>query len=284
MSRNFLLLLARYFFLLFTLSASLGILSFLHEAWQGNAYTLSRPLILLVVGVDQDVGGADNRRADVIALLFADISSGTLRLLSIPRDTYTRIKGNGFGRLNATYGRGGIPLLKTTLEILLERKVDKYLVLNFEAFRKAVDLVGGVEIYVDKDMKYEDTAQNLSCSLPAGRYVLHGEQALCYVRYRLDPMGDIDRIHRQQKLIRALAMKVRSHHSFYQLSRWYMELRKEIKTDADLREIFWLYRTLSRMKEGGLKADLLPGKPVKPYWKPDVLESRKLMSQLSRLG
>jgi len=284
MSRVFLFHLVPYFLLLFILSTSLGILSFLYEAWQRNEYTLSRPLILLVVGVDQGVEGSDKRRADVIALFFADISSGTLRLLSIPRDTYTHIKGDGFGRLNSTYGRGGIPLLKATLELLLEHKVDKYLVLNFEAFRKAVDLVGGVETFVDKDMNYEDRAQNFSCSLPAGRYVLHGEQALCYVRYRLDPMGDIDRIHRQQKLIRALAMKLRNQTSFYQLTRWYVELRKEIKTDAGLSEIFWLYHTLSRMKEGGLEVFLLPGKPVKPYWKPDVLESRKLMSQLSRLG
>ena len=79
---------------------------------------------------------------------------------------------------------------------------------DYEGFEKVIDALGGVEIEVEKPLKYVDRAQDLYIDIPAGKQLLDGEKALQYVRFRYDPLGDIGRIKRQQEFLQALLSKV----------------------------------------------------------------------------
>ena len=101
-----------------------------------------------------------------------------------------------------------------TVENFLGVDIDYYIETDFAGFSRIIDTLGGVEIDVDTDMFYVDTAQDLYIDIKAGRQVLDGETALQYVRYR-DRLGDValvnphyevydGRVERQRKFLMAV--------------------------------------------------------------------------------
>jgi cell division protein FtsZ len=73
-----------------------------------------------------------------------------------------------------------------------------------QAIEKLVDALGGVTVYVPKDMKYQDDSQHLYINLKEGKQHLDGDKTLQLLRFRKDNLGDIGRIQRQQMVTRAL--------------------------------------------------------------------------------
>lgn len=275
MSRSFLLEFLRFCLVILILSLGAGVLSFLYDAWNRNEFMLDRPLVVLVVGVDGHAKGTRGR-SDSITLAFLDYRRHSLSLLAIPRDTYTEVPGAGTTRINASYAQGGIRLLTEAVERLLGRKIDRYIILDFGAFQKAVDLVGGVEITVDHDMDYEDHAQNLSIHIKKGPQRMDGETALEYARFRVERGGDIDRIRNQRKLLKALLDKLLDFHNLARLPGWYRALRPYLNTDVDPEDLYVFTSILSGTPES-IQMKTLPGTFAPPYWRPDVVESRKLV-------
>ncbi|MGH8103594.1 MAG: LCP family protein, partial [bacterium] len=264
MNRSLLLEFLR--FCLFTLALSLGLctLSFLYDAWQKPEFVRRRPLVVLFVGTDSP-GTAARGRADSITLAFLDFRKSTLALLSVPRDAYTDVVGAGFTRINASYAKGGVPLLTDTLQRLLARRIDRFLVLDFKAFEKAADLVGGVDITVDKDLDYEDRAQGLVIHIKKGRQHMDGHTALMFARFRMDRGGDMDRIRNQQKLIRTLAAQTLDLHNLYRLPGWYRQLRPYVQTNVDPQDLY-IFISLFSMNPEAMVLKTLPGSFASPYW------------------
>ena len=89
-------------------------------------------------------------------LTFIDPSRHTISMVSIPRDSLVDIPGHGLDRINDASVLGGDGLTKKAVTELTGIKVDHFAVVNFEGFVKLVDLLGGVEINVDKKMRYAD--------------------------------------------------------------------------------------------------------------------------------
>ena len=88
-------------------------------------------------------------------LLSIDPKIDKVRLLSIPRDTYYKIKGFDNYRMNAAYSRGGIDLQVESVEDLMGIKIDHYVTVNYEAVKEIVDAIGGIEMYTP-EYKYKD--------------------------------------------------------------------------------------------------------------------------------
>ena len=131
-------------------------------------------------------------RTDTIMLVGFNPRTGDAGVLSIPRDTRVEIPGRpGFHRINVAYALGGPRLLMRTVEELLGVDVHHYVTINFSGFERFIDALGGVEVEIQRPMRYDDFAQGLHIDLPAGRQVLNGRQALHYVRYRADGLGDV---------------------------------------------------------------------------------------------
>ena len=88
--------------------------------------------------------------------------------------------------------------------------MDSVIVLDFDAFQKLVDLIGGVDIYVEKNLKYTDRAGGLFINIKKGNQHLDGYNAMCFVRYRHGD-DDFHRQARQQRFLMALKSQVLRH-------------------------------------------------------------------------
>ncbi len=152
-------------------------------------------LNLLLLGCDEDRAPGGKKilrqyaRSDMMLLTRLDFAHNRITGVSIPRDTLAELPGYRSMRINAFHSIGGKDLAKQAVEALLDVPIDKVVVLNYKAFQEMVDLVGGVDIYVNKPLKYTDRAGGLFINLKPGRQVLKGYDAMCFVRYR---HGDSD--------------------------------------------------------------------------------------------
>lgn len=177
---------------------------------------IRRPTNILILGTDitfdKNTGEpipATDGRTDSILLLHIDPARYKVNILSIPRDSFVAVPGYGLQKINAANVLGGINLIKETVAGLTGIKIDYFIEINPYAIVKLVDLIGGLKLYVEKDMYYVDRAQNLNINLKQGWHRLSGKEAQGFIRFRHDFMGDLGRIERQQifleTLFRALA-------------------------------------------------------------------------------
>ena len=156
---------------------------------------------ILVVGIDNVEG---THRSDTMAVLHLNQHQSTVRALSIPRDTRVTIPGVGVSKMNHAYAHGGIDLLKTTVSEFLSIPIHSYLTVNSQGLIRMIDAIGGIQVTIPNDMKYNDYAGNLHINFSKGRNQLTGDELLKYLRFRNDKRGDIGRIDRQQAVVRGL--------------------------------------------------------------------------------
>lgn len=150
-------------------------------------------------------GDIGSSRTDTIMLLHIP-TSGQPTLISIPRDSYVNIPGQGKNKINAAFTIGGPQLLTQTVEQTTGLRIDHYAEIGFGGFAGMVDAVGSVEICVDEPIA-DDV---ISLYLDAGCQKMDGPTALSYVRTRATPLGDLDRVERQRKFFAALMKKTTS--------------------------------------------------------------------------
>lgn len=244
-----------------------------------------RPINVLILGTDrtydydgQPMGGP--ARADVIMLASFNPRSNTTHLISIPRDTRTRIPGHGTNKINASHTYGGQDLTRRTVQDLLGVPIDRYAEVDFQAFVRIVDAIGGVEIDVDKDMQYEDRAGNLKVDIRKGKQVLDGTKALEYVRYRADALGDISRVRRQQVLLKALAQEATRPGNLWKAPEIVGLLKEYVRTDMSHRDTASIGWFLVRTR-GKLVSETLPGEFSPLYWIPDGKAIDELVRSIS---
>lgn len=158
---------------------------------------------ILVLGYDKRPTSKDpSTRSDTMMVIHVDPDSNYLSILSLPRDMWVTIPGHGKQRLNVAYADGGAALAADTLHTL-GVPVDETLEVSFTAFQDITNALGGV--YVDVDHRYWVPYGDLHqpINLQAGYQLLNGTDALSYVRYRDDQIGDIGRMQRQQRFLSA---------------------------------------------------------------------------------
>jgi LCP family protein required for cell wall assembly len=175
---------------------------------------------VLVMGLDYRdwQAGEGAPRTDTMILLSLDPLSKTAAMLSIPRDLWVTIPGfQDPNRINTAYRfgeiykyPGGGPALATkTVESLLGLQIDFYAQIDFSAFEKAIDEIGGVKIDVPKKIKVDPIVGDPVVLRP-GSQVLPGNLALAYARARYTEGGDFDRAQRQQQVIMGIRNRLLS--------------------------------------------------------------------------
>ena len=162
---------------------------------------------------------SNGARSDTIMVVRLDAATDQVSVLSFPRDLWVRIPGNGSGRINAAYRRDDPQLLIDTLKSEFGVPVDHFIQLDFCAFKKFVDAVGGVAVPMPSAVR--DTSTGLDIAQP-GCTTFNGDEALAYVRSRHfeymdatgawheDPSADLGRIARQQDLVRRVLARASS--------------------------------------------------------------------------
>ena len=175
---------------------------------------------VLLIGNDSRDNGEDGR-SDAMILLSVSNKTETIHMTSLLRDMYVEIPGHDGNRLNAAYAYGGPALLCETIEHNFGIEVNRYVLVNFQAFASLVDAVGGIDLEVtNEEVQWinaylneynllegrEMTADYLDASL-SGEIHLNGPQALAYSRNRY--IGtDFGRTERQRKVLNAVFKKL----------------------------------------------------------------------------
>ena len=150
-------------------------------------------------------------------------STGKIALISIPRDLYLQMPGEvTYEKINTVYAIGnqkyenGLDYAKKTVAYVSGLYIDHVIEINFDAFKDIIEILGGVNIYLDKpfieDKQWGCDAMGKNCQsfgLPAGEQMLNGETALVYVRSRFSS-SDFDRVKRQQQVLIAIKDKILS--------------------------------------------------------------------------
>ncbi|UAK34070.1 LCP family protein [Nocardia asteroides] len=150
-------------------------------------------------------GEVGPERTDTIMLVHVP-KSGKTTLVSLPRDSYVSIPGQGRDKLNAAFAIGGPALLVQTVEIATGLRIDHYAQIGFGGFASVVDTLGGIDVCVPKPI--DDPLAGID--LPAGCQRLNGPQALGFVRSRATALADLDRMNNQRIFMAALLKKATS--------------------------------------------------------------------------
>jgi len=159
---------------------------------------------------------------DTIILLTVDPSSKTAGMLSIPRDMWVNIPGFGYSRINTAWTMGeaarlpsgGPGLAMETVSQFIGVPVHYYVQVDFDTFISFIDLINGIDVYIDEEMTLELTGGGRDhIGLPCcGVQHMNGKRALAYARCRKESQGcsggDVGRAERQQKVIMAVRDKV----------------------------------------------------------------------------
>ncbi|GAB7388735.1 hypothetical protein BSNK01_25730 [Bacillaceae bacterium] len=220
-----------------------------------------RPKTIMILGVDSREG--EQARSDTMMLAAINPDKGTAFLVSIPRDTYAEIPGNGYTRFNHSMAYGGPSLVKETMERFLDVPVDNYVTIDFEGFRRIIDELGGIEVNVKKRMKYHDPADGTDIDLYPGLQVLDGDNALDYARYRKSDIGiadtDFERIERQHEVIRAVIDKANDLSSLFKIFSLMDILGEHVKTDLTPDEITSLVKAYRDFSPDRLATETIKG-------------------------
>ncbi|MFC5470809.1 LCP family protein [Cohnella suwonensis] len=176
--------------------------------WEGS----ERVNVLLMGGDERGLRKGEVARSDSMLIASFDPSSKKIHLFSILRDTYADIPGYKSNRVNAAITLGGPELAMKTIGDMTGLNIQYYVYVDFQGFIKLVDAIGGVDFYVEKDMKYSDAADGhvYDINLKKGQQHLDGEHALQYVRFRHDKLSDFTRTERQREFLKAIANKLKT--------------------------------------------------------------------------
>ncbi|HAP3812848.1 TPA: LytR family transcriptional regulator [Enterococcus faecalis] len=213
------------------------------------------PFSVLLLGIDTgDDGRVEQGRSDTTIVATVNPRDKQTTLVSLARDTYVDIPGQGKqDKLNHAYAFGGASLAMDTVENYLNIPINHYVSINMAGLKELVNAVGGIE--VNNNLTFSQDGYDFTI----GKISLDGEQALSYSRMRYeDPNGDYGRQERQRKVIEGIVQKVLSLNSVSNYQEILTAISDNMKTDLsfdDMKKIALDYRSAF----GKVKQDQLQG-------------------------
>ncbi|QSX05322.1 LCP family protein [Sedimentibacter sp. zth1] len=218
----------------------------------------SKRLNVLVVGFEHN-------RTDAIMVVSFDRKTEKANIIAVPRDTYYKRDGYkdiGSQKINAIYQSESIDGLIDAVEEIMSIPIHRYVTVDYDAVKKCVDILGGVEVNIPFEMSYHDEYDTspLSIEFQPGKQLLNGQKALEFLRFRKNDdgsrsIGDIGRIKLQQEFIKNAIKKTIS----YKLGSILEEMYKHIDTNFSFTELIDLTGDLVQFSTDDLKCELLPG-------------------------
>lgn len=217
---------------------------------------------ILLVGEDLWTG-----HTDTILVGKVDTNAHKMDFVSIPRDTLLNMDGD-MRKINAIYanatslGNDGMAALKSRVKDLIGFDVDCYAKIDLEAFVKVIDAVGGIDIYIDEPLQYDDVWQNMYIDVPAGQNHLNGQEAMTLVRYRAGyASADIGRIDVQHKFLTACVDQFISLGNIPNIGKVMDILTESVDTDLTAANIAYFIRQGLMCKPQDINFYTMPNAP-----------------------
>lgn len=251
-----------------------------------SEFNNSNMVFILFLGIDR----IDDReeymsafRSDTISLFRFDLDTKEVNVLCIPRDTYAYVPvEQKKDKINHAYAYGDMKgkAVESTIDAVCDftgLPVDYYITLDLEPLPNIVDDIGGVELDVEIDMK------TYGANLSKGWQLLDGRKAFDYVHWRFSENGDIDRIKRQQKFLRALYKKQRDSGKLLETLEIILKYNKNMKTNLTAAQLVSLAQLAKDIPENGVDFFSIPGQGQTidsiSYWVPDEIETENLVRE-----
>ena len=236
---------------------------------------------ILLLGVD---AAGRSRRSDTIMVAHISPKTKKVNVISIPRDTLVVIPGVRLDKINHAYAFGGPDLACATTSGFLGVPVEKYIKINLDGLEKVVDRLGGITVDVDKRMYYIDYSQELNIDLQPGRQKLNGKQAVGFLRFRHDALGDLGRIRRQQVFLQEVAKEIANTKNIVQTYQIIMDFLNCVETNIPSAQMFALASVVRQAYEfGNVEVASLPGSGTTIdgiyYLQPDMDQTNQLVEK-----
>jgi LCP family protein required for cell wall assembly len=230
--------------------------TFAPPKWEGK----ERVNILLLGGDSRGLKSNELPRSDSMMVASVDPVTKKAQLFSILRDTYVKIPGQGEDRINTAITYGGPNLAMKTVGDLLGIPIQYYVYTDFEGFIALVDAIGGIDLDVEKDMKYSDSEDDhiYDINLKKGYQHLDGKTALQYVRFRHDATSDFTRTERQRKFLQAVAQKMQTTSSLIKMPKILSSIDPYIDTNLSVTTMVKLASLGYEVKAQGIESKQLP--------------------------
>ena len=254
----------------------------------------SNRVTILLMGIDRRPGEAFISRTDTMMILSVNPDTDTASILSVPRDLYVEVPGYGRNRINTAfvYGAnnggpaGGAQLAMETIELNLGVHIDHYVLVDFGAFIKAIDTVGGIDVYVPREL-YDPEFPDMGYGydplyVPAGLQHFDGIMALKYARTRhVD--NDFGRAQRQQQVVLAVRSKVLAlglNDLLTRLPVLYQQMQDGIRTDLSISDMVTLISATSDIPEDNIRSAVIDYTYVTSYRTPQGSDVLVLQNEL----
>lgn len=233
---------------------------------------------------------------DVFMLVNVDNRDSSITIMQIPRDTWisnhTGTDGNfhyvATNKINAVFStyysyhrytegmeeskayKEALFSLADVLEKNLFINIDYSLIMDLDGFQNIVDILGGVDLYVEQPMYYSDPEQGLYINIPAGQQTLNGAQAEGFVRYRYGYLtADLGRQNAQKQFMTALFNKAKSTLSLSnvdKLTNIADAIYTYIDTDMSAADILFFANSLLKCDLSEMNMMTMPGNLASGYY------------------
>lgn len=247
-----------------------------HESRENKNVELKgdEPFSILLLGIDTgDMGRVEKGRSDTVMVMTVNPKNEQTTLVSIPRDTYTEIVGQGTDdKINHAYAYGGAAMAMNTVQNLLDIPIDYYVSVNMKGIQQIVDAVDGIRI--TPSISFSQSGHDF---VEGQEMKMDGETALAYSRMRSeDPEGDYGRQSRQREVVLETLSKVTSFNSVLNYKSVLNTMEDNVMTNLTFDEMvsmFLNYRSaMSNIEEeqmsgsgtriGGIYYEIIPDEEI----------------------
>ena len=252
-----------------------------NEVSKETQQTFEGNTTIALFGLDnRDQGVYDTGNSDVIMVMNINNDTKEVSLVSVYRDTYLNIAGEGeeekFRKANAAYSAGGAEQAVTMLNRNLDLDIDNYVAFDFKSVAEAIDILGGVEIDIESqaEMDYLDDYISYTSEYVGGsdemidhlgKQTLNGVQAVSYARIRYTAGGDFKRAERQRRVLNELIKKAKDA-SLTELNELVSTIFPEVSTDLTQKDIISMMPVMLKYdmaNSGGFPYDKTTDTPSK---------------------
>ncbi len=252
-----------------------------NEVSKETQQTFEGNTTIALFGLDnRDQGVYDTGNSDVIMVMNINNDTKEVSLVSVYRDTYLNIAGEGeeekFRKANAAYSAGGAEQAVTMLNRNLDLDIDNYVAFDFKSVAEAIDILGGVEIDIESQAEMDYLNDYISYTSEyvggsdemidhLGKQTLNGVQAVSYARIRYTAGGDFKRAERQRRVLNELIKKAKDA-SLTELNELVNTIFPEVSTDLTQKDIISMMPVMLKYdmaNSGGFPYDKTTDTPSK---------------------